>query len=468
LEGYACLLLRRIINEALKRDDLVLAQVTISQLSQMSKDEMLTKYLTFQLAVRSHDLEIARECLCAFAQHAIRDSSYLFACVLEVQQSNKRGLAIEVLQAILNDGRFAGHLSPLLCCMARLLTDELVACDTDKEKIARQLTATLEAAMDLFESRKESVNDKQRQELEWWTKKSYNISLDLYSNISSESLARLLAVCVRLLDFYGQRSTAQSYDRVIDRKLSCLFLSAVTLMTLARSGDQPSEKRVEKYKCAQEAIEAFRIARKDTVEVANIDQARRLIELQKFELESLFETQQWDRLHAAVRDYLEPSKIDHCDSLVNTMLVLYERTRGIGFDRTGATEMHKLMTLIVDSAYKDGMDIAKIARWIRIALAIELEESSDAAALDFLKQAFIIAKARYGSTRSPYPDNELRWLVAIAFNQAVDLFSRDESTGGMLWLDNTVKVAQYVADDGALHAHLRSKQEQLLDRADGT
>ena len=85
-------------------------------------------------------------------------------------------------------------------------------------------------------------------------------------------------------------------------------------------------------------------------------------------------------------------------------------------------------------------------------------------AVKLLKQAAGMAKKGYGKENGAYPETELQWLAATAFNKAVDLISSGMTEDSKEWTNGALEVARYGADNGALHANLTDKHRQVMER----
>lgn len=61
----------------------------------------------------------------------------------------------------------------------------------------------------------------------------------------------------------------------------------------------------------------------------------------------------------------------------------------------------------------------------------------------------------------PFPSEELEWLVATAFNHAVDYYARAEEQPCHRWALKAMALAEYADDGGALAALLRDRFAKL-------
>jgi hypothetical protein len=69
-------------------------------MSDTSKNEPMTRFLMYKVAIRSEDAELAAECLRIICSSS-KDLTLLYACVLDAQQVGNRPLALTALQLVL-------------------------------------------------------------------------------------------------------------------------------------------------------------------------------------------------------------------------------------------------------------------------------------------------------------------------------------------------------------------------------
>lgn len=80
-------------------------------MSDTTKNEPITRFLMYKVAIRSEDAEFAADCLRVIASSS-KDPTLLYACVLDAQQVGNRPLALAALQLVVEkQGTFEGHSS---------------------------------------------------------------------------------------------------------------------------------------------------------------------------------------------------------------------------------------------------------------------------------------------------------------------------------------------------------------------
>jgi hypothetical protein len=93
---------RKVMVTALQRDELDTARAAFYGLPASSQNEGMTRYLAYKLALRSNDVRLAGECLESLVKHIDQEPRYLYACVLEAQQSANRAMAVAAFQALVD------------------------------------------------------------------------------------------------------------------------------------------------------------------------------------------------------------------------------------------------------------------------------------------------------------------------------------------------------------------------------
>ena len=74
-------------------------------------------------------------------------------------------------------------------------------------------------------------------ELEWFSKHSYNLSIEHLSRWSPRHSLRMLQCCIAFIDQYPLDISEQLSDDLSLRKMFCEFCAATALIALARGGD---------------------------------------------------------------------------------------------------------------------------------------------------------------------------------------------------------------------------------------
>lgn len=107
---------RKIIQCALSRQDYEAARSAHSQMAESGRDEPVTCYLMYKVALQSGDADFgkyvmssdifsaddaAAECLDCICRSSGRDATLLYACVLEAQSAGSKRQAVVALRKVL-------------------------------------------------------------------------------------------------------------------------------------------------------------------------------------------------------------------------------------------------------------------------------------------------------------------------------------------------------------------------------
>jgi hypothetical protein len=124
---------RKIIQCALSRKDYEAARSAHAQMTESGRDEPVTRYLMYKVALQSGDADLgkhvlvvdlfvaddaATECLDHICRSSAKDATLLYACVMEAQSVGSKRQAVNALRKVLEryeHGTPAGvHLPALL------------------------------------------------------------------------------------------------------------------------------------------------------------------------------------------------------------------------------------------------------------------------------------------------------------------------------------------------------------------
>ena len=451
---------------AMAKGDLKATRETFFQMSETAQNESRTRYLVFKLALASNDHQLATESLNMVARKAERDPAFLYACVLETQQSQMRHIAVAALQAILDKLSPNVHFASLLRCTARLLVGELHNRERNLDEVMEETLRVFESASTNSQALIEDDNKQRRAELQWWMKNAYNIALKYCGQVHPEHLIRMLRVCTQLMEFYPNDDGPMHNDGLLRRSLLCHFLVATALIVLARSHPERSEEQLQSYLEARREIAIFMPLCPKVVQDIDAERQKtlcRVFDLLKFDLECVINLQQWDQLSDVLQSCIKLEGVDRWDTLADIALVVQREIATVEIDSIAHKHLTELLQKIINDTWKKEKDMAKAARWLRISFSHDLKDGTGTFALQLLVQATGMAKKGFERRTDTFPDMELQWLATTAFNKAVDLLSQGERAGCGSWLDGSLELARYSADNGALHASLTSKR-QLFDK----
>lgn len=454
---------RKAIMVALECKDLEAARRAYFQMPEVARNEDMSRYLAFKLALRSNDDGLASESLNMLLKHSERDPKYLFACALEAQQFDNRAIAVAAFQAVLQRNPKGAHLPTLLRCTARLLIPELNTQSGHVAESTIELVRVFETAAANTRLLRQGSEDHWRTEIQWWSKNAYNLALKFCAGMEPEHLIRLLRACLKFLDCYPDNGGLMHHDDLLRRKQLCRFLVTSALIVLGRSTDDKAAL-LQHYAEARREISFFMQCQQqlacDTSAVVH-DQAR-VLEILKFDLESTFKLQQWDQLDAVLNACLEFDGCDRWDAMADLVIIIHTETRKLSIDSSATAKIPDLLQKIINESWKKDKDVVKLARWLRVSFSIDLSDADGDLSLKLLGQATMMAKRRIeGHGLQLYPEDELQWMAITAYNRAVDYLAQDEFNKVHEWMEATLGLAKYAADNGILHASLTDKKKEM-------
>ena len=498
---------RKVMLVALQRDELDMARASFHQLPLPAQNEGMTRYLAYKLALKSNDLQLAKECLAVLAKQSDKNERFLYACVLDAQQSSDRKMTVAAFQALVEQPPNSAQLPALLRCTARMLMEELDNL-TDKtlEDVTVELIRLFETAAANIKTFKQGTEEQWRAEIQWWSKNSFNIGLRLCAEMHPGKLIRLLRACVKFLESFADVDGLMHLDDLSQRKQICHFLCASASIILGRSAEDRSS-RLQHYLEVQREARAFLKTWQQRALQQNDAEAEprrlRAFEMLRFNVESIFHLEQWDDLDAALAACMEFHGAAKWDTLADLIIVIYERTSTAADNSSATARIPALLQKIINETWSTDKNIVKLARWLRFTFSIALngntngndskgtsrddddddddDDEDDGISLKLTQQAAFLARRGIEQKNDPYPEDELQWLATTAFNRAVDLLMsdmnskperRDEgqaekensSDRPEAWMEAALELARYADDNGALHALLTRGREEAERR----
>jgi tetratricopeptide (TPR) repeat protein len=120
---------RKLLLCALARQDTVSAREVFSTMSEAAKNDPMTRFLMFKIAIRSRETELASECLERLSISSEKDAKLLYACVMDAQEVGDKAMAVEALELVLERCEHTIlseiHLPALLRVTIRLVKSQL-------------------------------------------------------------------------------------------------------------------------------------------------------------------------------------------------------------------------------------------------------------------------------------------------------------------------------------------------------
>ena len=456
---------RKVMATALQRDELDTARAAFFGLPVSSKNEGMTRYLAYKLALKSNDVRLASECLESLVKNVDREPRYLYACVLEAQQSGNRAIAVAALQALVNQPPNGVQLPALFRCTARLLMEELGDGSQTKVEATDELVHLFETASANMKVLRQGSEEQWRAEIQWWSKNAFNIALQQCTEMQPEHLVRLLRVCIKCLECYPDDSGLVHRDDVLQRKQICHFLCASAFTVLGRTADD-RQRQLQHYLEVQREVNTFLASwQPPPYPTADDDlHSARALELLRYNVESAFKLEQWDKLDAALAACLNFQGTARWDTLADLVMVIYEQTSRLAIDSSAISKVPELLQKVINETWSKDKDVIKLARWLRFTFSVGVGDSDGGISVKLVEQAAALARRGTELRNDPYPEDELQWLATTAFNKAVDLLAVENRQAADQWMEAALELAKYAADNGSLHAQLTRTREEAERR----
>ncbi|OBT49348.1 hypothetical protein VE00_00485 [Pseudogymnoascus sp. WSF 3629] len=458
-------IVRKLLLCALGRGDISDAREIIGQIPESSKDDPMTRFLMFKIAIRSNELELASVCLEKVYEAATDDFTMLYACVIDAQQVGDRTLALAGLQLVLQKYEYNAPSSvnfpALLRCMIRFILSHLESVEAEKDidvpSVVDQLCKLFDAGSTHAQrSIKQGGKDNGTklwtiQELDWFSKNAYNLSLKHSSQWHPEQVLRIIQSCIEFASLYPKDIDNATSNDVTHRHIFCDFLAVILLVSVARPEDN-IEAQLQDYLELRKHVDSFDTRLQSIIEVLEEgpqqDLLKKLATLLVFDFEAAIRLKAWDDLTEIIL------KADCCKSMK-----IYERMSDMLLSDSSIPVGVLIPTLkrIVNEAWSlESFDISKLSRYMRCLFRLGLTSGDGPLAESLLDQVSELASSAENSETS-YPLEELEYVATTAFNRAVDYYCTGEDDACRRWAEKAIGVAGFCADGGGLRNLLQEK-----------
>ena len=299
---------RKLMQCALSQASPSKARMVFNQMSTASQAEPSTQFLLYKVALRCHDNNLATQCLESICHAENVDTSIMYACVLEAQQSGDQHQSLAALQGLLKaqNSHLSGnvHIPALLRCAIRMLVQHIGKDGTPAEDSLSDLCDIFERAV---RQAKAFSNEPPLEhsplfalaELDWFSRNSYNLALKHLSTWPFQITTRLIQSCIGYIELYPTELENDKADDLHVRRMSCNFLAASLYTVMARREDVV-EIRLQHYLAVRHAAEAFRdliVERmNDLFECSNDDLRHKFISILVYDFEAAARLKLWDVL----------------------------------------------------------------------------------------------------------------------------------------------------------------------------
>ncbi|KFY45185.1 hypothetical protein V494_01110 [Pseudogymnoascus sp. VKM F-4513 (FW-928)] len=458
-------IVRKILLCALSRGDISDARGLLGQIPESSKDDPMTRFLMFKIAIRTNEPALASSCLAKICETAADDYTMLYACVLDAQQVSDKTLTVAALQLVLQKYEYNAPTSvnfpALLRSMIRLILSQLESAEPEKDI---DVPAAVDQLCKLFDggsthaqrSSKEESKDKGTkmwtvQELDWFSKNAYNLALKYSTKWHSEQVLRLIQSCIKFAGTYPKDVDNTTSNDVTHRHIFCDFLAVILLVSLARAQDN-IETQLQDYLEMRKHVDSFDTRLQSIIdgleEGPQQDLLKKLATLLVFDFEAAIRLKAWNDLTEIIL------KADCCKSMN-----IYEKMSDMLLSDPSIPVVVLIPTLkrIVNEAWSlESFDISKLSRYMRCLFRLGLLSGDGPLAESLLDQVSELASSAENS-EMPYPSEELEYVATTAFNRAVDYYCTGDDDACRRWAGKAVEVARFCADGGGLRGLLQEK-----------
>ncbi|EGZ70182.1 SPO22-domain-containing protein [Neurospora tetrasperma FGSC 2509] len=467
--GNVAKLERKLLLCALARNEMGAAISVVHNLSKQSWGEPMTAYLAFKVAIRCEDRNLAEQCIHIIGQ-APEHVDFLGACIAESHKKGDIFCAIAALKKLQENYEYKDpspiHLPALFRCLIRLLnilaekpderqgdfiSDLCRQFDIGKPRFIQITFALLLTASVVYTLERQS-NDPQTpklftiDELEWFSRNAYNLALKHTTSWDLRCVVRLLTACVNIINHFP--SDMRSQVEVTLKALFSRFIIASALVSFARTQDNVKEQ-LEDYQLMRKHVSAFDrlvpeyLSRLD--EQSREDMVRKHATLLTFDFEAAVALGQWDDLGGIVQRAVP------CRSAVAFQTMADSLLRAQVPGQVLYSTMRKLVNEIWDL---ESFDAVKLAKYTRCLFQATLP-LDDTLAMKLLQEACRKARELHESD-ARWPEEELEWMAATAFNHAIDLYGAYERDRAKKWGSTAINLAHYCPD--------KSFERMLQDR----
>ena len=309
-----------------------------------------------------------------------------------------------------------------------------------------------------------------RNEIDWFSRKSYNIVLEYCFKVDPVFLTQMTACSSELITLLlaEPSETAEEIRQIKLRRVNCEFISVCAFAILGRNEDRIDLSR-QHYLSVRKAASSCRAQVAELLESLSPatshedernDFAGRFSECIKYEIEAAMQLEAWSDLGGLFDACLAHSHDGKWAILADLAIAACERL-GRDSDVAAREHAHPILAFLeqlIRKTWSSTRNVPALCRWTRCLYQLALR-NDERLALRCVEQARRVAAARKdappGQEGSRFPPLELEWLATTAFNRGVDLYCAHDEPGARLWAEQAIMLAGCAADGGRLLACLQ-------------
>ncbi|KAI1269361.1 SPO22-domain-containing protein [Xylariaceae sp. FL1019] len=457
-------LAQKLVLCAIHDNDLNVAIASLQAMSEASKQEPLTAFLAFKVALRSQDIDAAAQCLEQVSEAWPSNPQYLYACCLEAQQAQEKISTIQALRHMVSGHQFhpskSVHLPALLRTLIRLellmINDEKEADDV-RDVLIEDLCKTFEVAAMAIEKENRDPNGEKTFtviELDWFSKNAYNLGLANSTIWEARQVIRILEACLSFLSYYPQDVPGQTSADTSLRSMFCDFIVATVLLALARSEDN-IKVQLQDYLNMRKHIQHFtkllESHEQDLDEASREDLNAKLSTMLVFEFEGAVCLKSWDDLKTILLTAQHGEDLSAYQAMADCIL----RHRDVP-----GKVLYRTLREIVNQIWSiEHFGNDKLAKYMRCLLKVTLSMEHEIS-LGLIEEICSIVKQSSVSQKH-FPSLELEWIITTTFNHGIDLLGSHEDELSKAWITHALTLAHYAQDGGEIERQLQDRSLKL-------
>ncbi|CAG8979159.1 hypothetical protein HYALB_00000293 [Hymenoscyphus albidus] len=459
---------RKLLLCAFERQDTNSAMEIFTSMPEIAKNEPMTRFLMYKVAIQSNLSKVAAESLQVIYSASSTDPTLLYACCLYSMQGNNKVQTLAALQLVLEKHDYdlptAVHL-PSLIRVTIGITSKLLETSLQNGSNNAEVEELINKLCKLFEGAVTAVQKPNRpkmgsepiwtiHELDWFSKNSYNIAIKNISVWTPFNSLRMLKCCIAFIDQYPL-DIGENFEDLALRKMFCEFSAAAALVTLAR-GEDNIELQLQNYLDLRKHVKSFDELygnKSETMEDVKIeDLLQKLSILLAFDFEAACHLKAWDTLSETILNASICKSARTYQLMADCLLCIQDGSR---IEIPTDVLVFNLKKIVNEAWGLENMDITSLAKYMRCLFQIAQSDNVEIAE-QLLGQ--IADQAQEASeTEQPYPTEELDWIASRAFNHAVDLYCNEQDDECREWAAKALNIAHFCNDGGALKRLLEEK-----------
>ncbi|WWC64427.1 uncharacterized protein I303_107037 [Kwoniella dejecticola CBS 10117] len=430
-------------------------------IKECSSGEAATQYLTFLIATKYCDEEMAQQAISKMVECPDLESGQIasLASMTEKEEESPIRLAgLRALLASLNMPRLRDELKIQSMTVIRCLIQISLKQDIAKEGslIANEILGYAESAIRLL-TEDVAKYAAQKAAIAWLYKTVYNFAIEGSDSVAPSILADLFSIAAQLIFFYGQLQGDTIDSKMEDTRICAMFACLSGKLLHYRGLPDGDEKTMLQGQLLQ-YLPSVQGGLPSLSSSHKTDQLNDLVTV--YQMEIACDMSDWEQVANIASAACDPKHVATISRKLELMANLV-----LDYPNCPTSVSSQILeAIIVSCDVAIAEEVARFARWVRGITVLLLH--ADGAHQDVRRSQWYVSRAleiiRTSAGASGYPHDEIQWLSSTSWNQGLQQYHSSRQQDALWWCGISIEIGECLPKGMIPLTQLRRQYKVML------